>query len=108
MQEKSSSFSLKKSDNMEVVMNQLNEFAAKASTLAKNSYEKGSELTRLMTEESSKIAEHQMEQTRDLFELGFQTQKDLLSQWVTGVTNARDMWWEAAQSLGKSLDNREA
>ncbi len=79
-------------------MNQVNEFAAQLSTLAKNSYERGTELTQLMTEEASKIAEHQMEQTREIMDLGFQTQRTLMSEWVKGINNTRDMWWDSVQS----------
>jgi hypothetical protein len=89
-------------------MNQLNEFAAKASTLAKNSYERSTELNQLMTDEATKIAEHQMEQSRDLLDLGFQAQKNFINEWVSGVTNARDMWWESMQSWNRSLEKNKA
>lgn len=79
-------------------MNQMNEFAAQMSSLAKNSYERGTELTQLMTEEATKMAEHQMEQTRELLDLGFQTQRTLMGEWVQGLTNTRDMWWDTVQS----------
>ena len=79
-------------------MNQVNEFAAQMSTLAKNSYERGTELTQLMTEEATKMAEHQMDQTRELMDLGFQTQRTLVNEFVQGLTNARDMWWDSLQS----------